>query len=213
MITRVALLILLSSISCQLFAQDIIVKGGLNLSNLSVKDDAGDQDEDFTMNPGFHLGVSVNYPITEVISFEPGLLYTTKGCQMEYDYPGEDISSSINFNYLEVPLTFKATKEFNDFNLYAAAGPYVAIGLNGKLKVKYDGETESEDIDWGNDEEEDDFKRLDLGLSLGAGIEVASFLLGVSYDLGLSNISTYQEEGASIKNKVLKISVGYNFGK
>ena len=62
-----------------------------------------------------------------------------------------------------------------------------------------------------SDEDNDDLKRLDMGLTFGGGVEINAIMLGISYDLGLANISSYQQDGATSKNKVLKFSVGYRF--
>lgn len=84
--------------------------------------------------------------------------------------------------YLEVPID--ALYNINGF--YIGAGPYAAVALSGKYKseltITSTGQTESEDRDvkiGGNNE--DDFKRSDLGINLLGGYELkllASIILG-----------------------------------
>jgi len=81
------------------------------------------------------------------------------------------------------------------------------------LELEYDGEVVSkeEDVRWGSDEEAD-LKKMDFGLTVGAGIELNSLQMGLTYSLGLANISPYSENGYKISNRVLGISIGYKFG-
>ena len=74
-------------------------------------------------------------------------------------------------------------------------------------------QSESEDVSWGSDAEEDDLKPFDYGAKFGVGAELKGLSLGVYYALGLANISPYTDYGTKISNKVLSISLGYKFGK
>lgn len=91
------------------------------------------------------------------------------------------------------------------------------MGLSGKSKYEVtdwdetETETEEEDIKWGSDYESD-FKRLDFGLTMGAGVEINSIQIGLTYGLGLANISPSTDNGSKINNRVLGLSVGYKFG-
>ena len=98
-----------------------------------------------------------------------------------------------------------ANEEIERFDKLTVAKEEKLKELQEKLK------TEEEDIKWGSDEDEDDLKRLEMGATFGAGLEFGSFLIGANYDLGLSNISSYQDGGATSKNRVIRFSVGYRF--
>ena len=124
--------------------------------------------------------------------------------------------SKVNLLYLDIPLSAKASFDLGGTKIYGVFGPYLGFGLSGKSKYEeaFDGETESdeEDIKWGSDEDESDLKRLDFGLTMGAGVEINSIQIGLSYALGLANISPYTDGGSKINNRVLGLSVGYKFG-
>ena len=85
-----------------------------------------------------------------------------------------------------------------------------------KLKSKITGAgldtDETETIEWGSDAEEDDLKRLDFGVSIGAGVELNALQIGLFYNLGLANISSYTDDGATIQNRGLGLSVAWFFG-
>ena len=108
-------------------------------------------------------------------------------------------------NYLDIPMNLLYKVDLSGAKLLLQAGPNLGIGLNGK--EKYD--DEEEDIEFGSDD--DQLKRLDLGLNLGVGAEIQQVQVALNYTLGLSNISNYDE--ADLKNNVLSLSVTYLFGK
>ena len=83
------------------------------------------------------------------------------------------------------------------------------------MEETYMGDTDKseEDIEWGSDENDDHLKRLDLGLIIGAGVVVHSIEIGLSYSLGLANISASTDEGGKIHNRVFSITAGYKLGE
>lgn len=216
--TKYSLIVFISFFCLQSNAQTFGIKGGLNLANLLEKDDDDTYSGNYKMKPGFHIGATIELPINDFLFFESGLFLTTKGMKWDDEMYGADFKSKTSLYYFDIPLTIKATYDLNEnLKMFGAVGPYVGVGLVGKIKVvvEYQGEeeTEKEDIKWGNDEDEDHLKRLDMGLTFGGGVEINSiYVIGISYDLGLANISSYQDDGVVTKNRVLKFSVGYRFG-
>lgn len=202
------------------YAQTFGVKAGLNLSNMLAKDDDDTYSDDYKMNPGFNIGATAEFPITEMFSFETGLLLSTKGFKIseEETFMGETwkFEGKMNLFYLDIPLTAKASFNLGGTKIYGVFGPYIGMGISGKNKVEFtamgETETDEKDIKWGSDEDEDDLKRFDFGLTMSAGIEISSIQFGLSYGLGLANISPYTDGGTKFSNRVLGISVGYKFG-
>lgn len=193
------------TISTGSVAQEFGIKAGLNLANMLVKDDDETYSDDLDMKPGFHLGVTAEFPIADMFSFETGLLFSQKGYKFELNMFGESWEYTLTLNYLEIPLQGKLNYDLGGAILYGQLGPYVGIGLTGKFKF----DDEEEDVEWGSDEEEHDFKRLDFGLSVGAGVQISNFTIGASYGLGLMNISPYSDDGYKENNRVIGISIGY----
>lgn len=205
-------LALVLTMTAESFAQRFGVKGGLNLSNMLIKDDDKTYSDDFKMKPGIHIGVTAEFPMTEMLSFETGLLLSTKGFKLSR----EGYEGKMSLNYLDIPLTGKASFDIESVKVYGVFGPYVGIGISGKSKFEntYEGETEIDDdiVVWGSDKEESDFKRLDFGLTVGAGVELNAIQIGTSYNMGLANISPDTEDGRTNKNRVLQLSIAYKFG-
>ncbi len=138
-------------------------------------------------------------------------LLTLKGAKVD----GGSLAS-IKFNpyYLEVPVHVGYKYAVNDdFALFGSVGPYIAVGLFGKVKAKVDGsiadleeldtDSASEDI-FGND----GLKRFDFGLGLKAGVEFSKkYQFAISYDFGLVEVA----KDLGMKNRNLMISLGYMF--
>jgi hypothetical protein len=198
--------------SAPLYAQSFGVKAGLNLSNLVIKED-GSEIPDLDYRPGFHAGLTTDIPLSTLFSLDAGILASTKGAIIQQGDISGNVKFSFNMLYVDVPIALKAHFPINSTaKAYIAAGPYVGVGLIGKTKLTVtvldESEETTDDITWGNNEEETN--RLDYGASLGAGVELGSVLIGVSYNLGLDNIANTNE--ASIKHRVIGVSLGYRFG-
>ncbi len=201
--TKMLVLFVFLTTTTGTIAQIVGIKAGLNLGNMIVKNDNITMSEDFTMNPMFHIGPTLEFPFGEVLSLETGLLLSVKG----FNYDEEGYKDKTDLFYLDIPLRAKATFDIGGIGIYGAAGPYAGMGIAGKSH-KNEGDT---DIQWGS-ESEDDMKRLDFGLSVGAGVVINAIQLDVSYGLGLANISPVRENNFTIQNRLISLSVGYRFG-
>jgi hypothetical protein len=214
MIKRIAtflFIVAICQISSELHAQKFGVKAGLNLSNVYGTDDGHVYSKDYRVNPGFHIGPIAEFPITKIISFETGLFLSTKGYIADEEVSILDYTSKNRFYYLDIPITAKATCIIGKIKIYGNIGPYVGIGLLGKVRFKASigslSDSYEKEVEWGD--ENDNYRRLDYGLSLGAGVEFKQILMGISYGLGIADISSNTYTKAN--NRVLGISVGYLF--
>ena len=198
------------------FAQTFGVKGGLNLSTAVIKDNDDTYDDDLKMKPGFNLGATVEFPINETFSVATGLLLSNKGTKEEYSESDYHFKEVLSLYYFDIPITGKATYDLGGTKIYGIFGPCIGVGLSGKWKTEetFNGETDTqtETLQWGSDSENDHLKRLDFGLLFGGGVEISSFQIELSYNLGLANISSYTGDGFKINSRVLALSLGYKFG-
>ncbi|MCF0055115.1 porin family protein [Dyadobacter sp. CY356] len=192
-------------------AQTFTAKAGLNLGNVKEKGGGG-INPDYNMNPGFHVGMAVAFPINTWLAVEPALVFDQKGAKYKQTLLGTDIDASIRLNYIDIPVNLKVSQKMeNDMRIFATAGPYLGIGLSGKIKADVGGQKVDEKVVWGSNDD-DMYKRTEVGVTFGTGVEFNMIQLGLSYDLGLSNTSAVTEEDYSSKNRVLRFSVGYRFG-
>lgn len=208
---RLSIVILLLSFGIESFAQNFGIKAGLNLSEIRLSNPYENYNDYLKMNPGFHIGPTVEFPITESFSIESGLLLSTKGRKViiKESMDNFEYKEKLNMFYLDIPLTAKAALDIGSFKIYGTFGPYIGMGLGGKSKFTIDDETSSESVKFGSD----GLKRLDYGLTAGGGIKFNDIQIGIIYGLGLANISNTANffQGSKQYNRVLGISTGYNF--
>lgn len=186
----IILSILLIGLAISSNAQRFGVKGGLNITNLSV----GGSNYDPKL--GIHIGPTAEFHFGNIFGLETGVLLTTKGGVAS----SSDIKTSLT--YLEFPIQCRAGYDFGATRVYGILGPYLGFALAGKYK---DG-SNSTSIDFGGDGEP---TRFDAGLSIGASAAVSIFELGFTYNHGLVDFGGWHE----MKNRAFYITVAYKFGK
>lgn len=151
---------------------------------------------------GFALGVSMEHKLSPTLSFAPEAMYVTKGFEIEF----EGDAAGLKFGYLEVPLLLRAS--FGSAG--ASARPWVTAGPSVAFKLSCDVSVDAEDVEIEGDcddlDEEDaaEFKSIDFGVMMGAGVDFGRFGLSVRYDLGLANILDTTED-VSYKNRALMV--------
>ena len=210
-LTIIILLVILGIPFNQSYAQIIGIEGGFNLATMLSKDNNNTYSDSFGFNPGFHIGASVELPIKGFLAFESGLIFTTKGYTNENEALYEKQTLDVKIYYVDLPIVLKANGNLgNNVILSGSTGPYLGYGLIGKTKAEgtYMDEKYSinNDIDWGKD-----INRFDFGWTFGGELTLNSILLGASFDLGLANIFPDNDNGNTLKNRVIKFSVGYKF--
>lgn len=193
--------------------------GGLNVSSMSVKygSSTANIEDSYKTKLAFHGGVLFDYVLTKdrhkELSIEPGLLFDAKGYNQETDF-GISQENTLSAYYFDVPVYFKYAKKLRSRDkIYAGVGPYVGVGIFGKMENSYKGELleggSSESIKWGSDPSEDDMTRLDYGVSAKIGYySYGGLNISASYDLGLPNVSA--AENPEFKHRILRVSVGYS---
>ena len=225
-IIKLTIFVFLITMTFESFAQTFGIKAGLNLSNMLIKETEffipyNNNSYNYKMNPGFHLGATAELPVSDLFTLETGLLFSVKGIIIsnEENFGATPLitKEKQNLLYLDIPIVAKVPFSLGGYDFYGSFGPYFGMGLAGNSKAIVNfgdlHETESRSINWGSDEGIDDFKRVDYGLTFGAGIKLNSFQAGLSYNLGLANISPESSSGSVISNRVLGISIGYMFGE
>ena len=217
------LLLLTAALSCGLFSYAQVsfgVKAGFSAAGMSSKyDNVLIQPSTKTL-PAFHAGVIADISLSENFSLQPGLFYSAKGAKVEQIIPGiadeaVKVVSTAHLNYLELPVNFLYKHELGPGKIFAGAGPYLAYGINGKIKTVYDSDVfmdKDSDVKFKNKQHDSAnvayVKPFDAGANFIAGYEFKMGLVfSVNYSLGLINTSPY--DGETEKNHYLGISVGY----
>ncbi len=183
-------------------AQDVCLRGGMNLANQIGSGGAWLNKVKF----GVNLGATVDFELMDDLYLRPGLFFTMKGGRTNV---GHDVYC--NQNYFEIPVDVAFKIEFNrNLALDIQAGPYFAVGFCGKLKDKTEHKNNSNyDYPKTFKSTADDWQvhRFDLGLNFGVGMDVDQFYFGLGYDLGL--LKLYDDNHRKRKNSCLMFNFGY----
>src|SRR5215510_9966812 len=153
---------------------------------------------------GFTAGVLADMGISENFVFQPGLNFTQKGSKIS----SNGMTATQTLNYIELPLNFLYRAPAGSGSFFGGIGPVLGYGISGKAES--DGE--SEDIHFGNSDD-DDYKPFEFSGNILAGYEFSNgFLVSVNYNHGLSNIINDGGSDVSGKNTYIGIRLGYKFG-
>lgn len=161
------------------------LKGGLNVSNLSIKND------NTRFMAGYHFGALVHIHASNRLGIQPEVTYSAQG----------GISENINkfrykLDYINVPVLFQYM--VND-GVRIETGPQVGFLLNAKAKA---GDVKS-DI-------KKNFENIDFSWGFGVGYITHSKLgFDLRYNLGITDIS----KNSTVKNNVFQFGIFYQFDK
>ncbi len=219
------LIITLSIITAMFFTTNVKaqflsfgVKGGLNLSDISVHIEHG-------MKAGYHAGLLGRLNITEVIAVQPEILFSTKGTKIDLNggnilgYQLDESNISFNMNHIDVPV--KAIISFMDAEIQI--GPYVSFLIsNPKYNVKGTKIEEAlNSLGMASEGvlDKKNFKALDYGITAGIGYNISNFFVSASYNYGLGKVADKEKFSdylsalnmENAKNSVIRFSVGMRF--
>ncbi|TAE38738.1 MAG: PorT family protein [Sphingobacteriales bacterium] len=202
------------------------VRAGVNLATVAISGDGiTSEDKDGIKSlTSFNFGGYADIPVSGKFSIQPGLSLSGKGFKVtemdsfEDEEEGGMVSQTINIKtnimYLELPLN--AVFNFNGF--YFGAGPYLAYGLSGKVKVESKATignftmnaSESESIKFGS--KEDEIRALDYGFNGLVGYKLENGLnFNLNYGLGLGNYNNNSVGNGKTSNRVFSFLVGFSF--
>lgn len=186
----------INSVKAQTLSGEVVA--GLNIADVSELDS----------RIGFHVGVVGSYGFSNEFNgayANAGALISLKGGQLDY---GSILKANLDAYYLEIPIHIGYKHSLSEnFAIFGEFGPYIGIGLFGKSKIESKGESISVDTF----SEDGGVKRFDMGLGFKLGVEINKHIpISVGYDFGLANINN-DNDGGSIKNSNLTISIGYKF--
>jgi len=209
-------------------SQKIGLKVGLNLNNIAqdFSDPAGELSTKLKVS--YHFGAIVDFELSDKFGIQPGLILSSKGFSYD-DLSGDDYDRT-RLNYLEIPLNARLNFS-TDF--HALFGPYLAFGLGGVNKYRYEANNdESKDgVDFGPaevpitalDNDEFPLRALDYGLNIGLGYTSGPIAINLGYGLGLNNIIpnftdssgdvVINADDTKISNRVISISLTYFLGE
>lgn len=168
------------------------VKAGVNASTLSVEDNSGLSTSTIWGAVG---GVFVGKNLNDKLSLQVEGLFSQRGAK-DTTNPSD---VKIRLTYFDVPVLVRlgsTTTSATHFHVFT--GPQLS------LKLKAEG---IDDV-FGTEDLDEEVEAMDVGWTLGAGVERNRLSLDARYTFGLKNISVAVSDG-TIKNRTFTILVGY----
>ena len=130
------------------------------------------------------------------------------------------IESKVRLSYLQFTPTLTYDISIGaKTNLYALFGPYCSFAFSGSSRslqtYAYSNPSSSSELTQLNNEtiefgpKGDGLDYIDFGISSGIGISIQRFFMEASFDLGLNNIDTFNDDNFRASNRNLSIRLGY----
>lgn len=189
-----ALLLIASTSFTAIAGSNVIVKGGIGVSNITFDNTLISQigsiskESLFTNYTGFHVGVGYQTSSVLGLSLQPELLFSKQGVNM-----GDDESMALN--YLQVPVNIQWGPNLMVVRPYLQVSPFVSYCLSGKLSI----------ADLTNDISEN-ISKFGYGIGLGAGIELIDKLqISAKYYWNFGQINNWSSLG-SVSNWVNNVN-------
>ncbi|MDH6310051.1 hypothetical protein M2451_002941 [Dysgonomonas sp. PFB1-18] len=192
------------------------LEAGINYSNSTEETDP--LDKKCPILP--RVGLTIEYELTNHIYLQSGLIYSMKGIKSEGGgnmggLAVQNASVKLTQHVLQIPFYATYKQQIADnLKLGAGVGPYFAYGVGGKTKAK--GMVNENPIDLESNTFGDNkiLKRFDAGLNFKVNAELYKhYTLGLSYELGLTNIGNATIMGGEMdyENRILSLTLGYMF--
>lgn len=186
---------ILTFTSGQANAQGFSINAGANFAHFNDVNGAADS---YT---GLLAGIRYGFEIpNSPVVLRPGAFYSQKGAV----FKDGNIESITKLEYLEIPVAAKFNFILDNPSLvpHVYFGPYLGLLLGAEKEVT-DGDTSiSSDIS-------SDIKNTDLGVVVGAGVDINKFNAGLRYSAGLTEID--KNNVVDGKTGALSIVVGVKF--
>jgi len=162
------------------------IRTGFNFSHIYAEFDRS-RGGSYKNIGGMQLGMLLDIPASEVLHFQPGLMYIQRGMEdrrsRAYYYYDYSSGGKITAHYLQIPvlLSFKFSV------LRLGAGPYFDLCLTTKDK---------------------DVFSSDFGINTSLGFDLGWFYIGAIYDYGLTDMSDIKD--SYFYNRTLGFNIGIN---
>jgi hypothetical protein len=179
---------------------------GYNLSSAS----------DFDSQSGFHAGVKGELLFHKVdgLYMNLGLIIRSSGLKSSgYYFSDDEYSANWKYRFYDLNIPIHIGYKFNVANkirLFVNAGPYVSIGLFGKVKenaILADGSSNEYTVS-DNIYNDELAKRIEYGVGFRIGTEVNNHIqASIGYDFGMKNVI----KQINSKRNMLTVSCAYIF--
>ncbi|MEL6809976.1 MAG: porin family protein [Bacteroidota bacterium] len=167
-----------------------------------VSRNANNNGRESKMFISYRAGARAVWPVADKVSVSSGLFLAGKGAKFEDET--FDIEEKTTFTYIDVPARVHYEIGDTGININAGVQPSLLVGARNKVTINGT-ETETTGTD--------NYNTFDIAIGGGVGYMFdGGIQISLGYDHGLSNvINNDQFGGFELKNRVLHLSLGYQF--
>lgn len=213
---------LITGTSISSIAQNISVGARFGYGASRVVAPAFSSTLDFKYLPTFSAGITADFSVNDMFSFQPELNYTEKGFRLglSQSIPIGGFELPINartetkIQYIEVPLLAKIKFGSADkVQAYLTLGPTMGYALQGNLKAFANLLVDVRLYDQNFSLNNLDYQRFELGGMIGAGVQmpvgVGKIFLDGRFSHGFTRSYRVPIVGADVRTQNLNASIGY----
>lgn len=206
---------MLAILTMNLHAQQVALgaRVGMNIANVSYTQKNSGTTPEMKNVTQFLASIPLEIRFSPSFAIQPELSYLEKGFSISQTYGSTSASSTVTFNYFDIPIVGKLGFTANKLQLDLLAGPRFGYLLGGKLKGEstVSGRTTTEERNLNADDLKT-FNRFEVGLDFGASVQypISNFKLvfDVRYLLGLTDISNDSPDNETVINRGISLSIG-----
>lgn len=203
---------------------EVVVAGGLNVTNLYGNDTSGDITFDVptvgvttfkgnidNYDVGFATGALLNLYLTDRVGLQSGLMFDRKGGKGKASLQAGGLGTisadiDVTLDYMEIPLALLVKiPAGTSVDFHVLGGGVVSFNTNAEISASAYGASESADIG-------DYTKNVDFGVLLGAGLSIpvqrVALVLDARWTLGLTKAGDILGQSLDIKNNAFSFLFG-----
>lgn len=159
---------------------------------------------------GFFAGATADIPLSEQLSFSPGLFYTQKGYELKgelnikgAEFLGANATAKLQSQFIDLPLLLKA--KLGSVDIFA--GPQFSYLLRSDFVAS--GGVLGVNLFHTKSDISSQFSKWNTGVTAGIGFNIDNINFSASYDYGLSKADANKNIDAY--NRGVKVGLGINF--
>lgn len=145
--------------------------------------------------PRFVGGIATSFWMSDVFAFAPEVTFNQRGYEAKGSDLRGDYTYTYDYNYIEIPLLFRATFGQQLLRGYLNLGPSVSYMISAKETATRGGVATVTKID----SEDSNYNLFEVGAAVGGGIHlntgIGNFLIDLRYHTGLTNV---QKDGFTL---------------
>jgi hypothetical protein len=210
------------SLAASLFGQiSVGVRSGVQFSNISETNLLNEVAPSFDYLISNTSGVAVEFALNDHFAIQPELGFTRKGFAVTestninlFNVPlGLGVKAQARFNYLEMPVLFKAKVGSGPVKFYGQAGPMLGYAINGNIATRATGLFNVKLTNTNIDLNAINYNRFEVGAVAGAGVEFDAgfgrFFVDGRYQQGFTKNADIPLVADSFRNRGFSAQIGF----